>query len=156
MNVRTALSGQTPQRTGTAASPGITRQCDSVNPVYYGQTMPGTAEYNMVVHVGYFRPKTSGTYTITLTGEDEAAYIWYGSTAVSGWTNANANAIGTNYTPGTVTITATAGTVYPFRLVFVNAQGCAIFNFAMTDPSGASATDQLYHGCGVTPAIAWQ
>jgi hypothetical protein len=76
------------------------------------------------LYTGYFRAPVTDTYTFTLQSDD-ACYVWLGATALSGYTKANAlvKAGGPhpiNYPAQTNTISLTAGTYYPIRVIYGN------------------------------------
>jgi len=93
-----------------------------------------------------------------VTGVDDLAMIWIGSNAQSGWTRSNANIVAA-YTSGpgngTYSFNATQGSYTPFRIVFGQAQGGAIFLMSITNPTGATVAtasttfsqDIVQYGC---------
>ncbi|KAF2993347.1 hypothetical protein E8E13_000434 [Curvularia kusanoi] len=88
-----------------------------------------------IIFRGYFAANVTGTWTFTFANPDEAAYMWLGPNAVSTWSKANANLFGSlNGAIGTYTISLTAGTLYPIRMVMANAGGAMSFTLQTTDP----------------------
>jgi hypothetical protein len=84
--------------------------------------------------VGYYKPATTGTVSLTVTtaytefltnygvynwggNGNSISYLWLGSTAVSGYTTGNANAVSNNNT-GTYSPSVVAGIYYPIRLLW--------------------------------------
>jgi hypothetical protein len=112
-----------------------------VTPSIYGQSLPAThSDYFILNHQGYFVPQEAGTYTFSARGDDNIQ-LWLGAKAVSAWSRDNADwqadAISMYAGVQTFQYTVTqAGAYIPFRVVFVNAQGCARFYLSITSPSG--------------------
>lgn len=84
--------------------------------------------------LGYFLPATTETYTF-YTSSDDASYVWVGSTALSGFTTANAivnngGAHGVTERSGTVSLTA--GVYYPIRIQFGEAGGGDALSFSFS------------------------
>lgn len=92
----------------------------------------GQVSYNYT-WIGYFKPAATGTVNLGVnvtyneqpsiwgSGSNNQAYLWFGTTAISGYTtgNANASATASTYSPsitGTYSPSVVAGNYYPIRL----------------------------------------
>lgn len=118
---------------------------------------------------GYLYAPTNGTYTFNVTGVDDLVLIWLGTNAYSGWTRANANEIvAYNQTAGhaglgVFTYTMTAASYNPFRIVFAQGQGAAVFSISIKSPDSTVLLDSktssspyvLTHSCDNTTAPAY-
>lgn len=93
--------------------------------------------------IGYFKPTTTETYTF-YTSSDDASYMWIGSNAQTGFTQANATvdnrgAHGDEERAGTISLTA--GTYYPIRIQFGEAGGGDVLTFNYSTPNIAKTTN---------------
>ncbi|MCJ1442278.1 MAG: hypothetical protein MMC23_002771 [Stictis urceolatum] len=108
----------------------------------YNSTTAVPGDYFAINHVGYLYTCKAGSYNFFLNEINDAAYFWWGDTAYSGYTLANANATGirtiTGYpvpadlsfnTPNLV-----AGSITPFRIIFAQADAVAAFSLNVYDP----------------------
>ncbi|KAH7309042.1 GLEYA domain-containing protein [Stachybotrys elegans] len=159
-SVQEVLRDQAPGTTGSSRTIGIGTQCSGTRSLY-DMEMTGDATYMVLQHIGYFRPALSGTYTFAFSGVDDAVFLWLGNNAVSGFSNGeagNANLDINFYDPGrsgSFSGDFVAGTYWPYRILYVNAQGCGAFDFTLTDPEGvvvvsnsvSNQRDELTQGC---------
>ncbi|KAL7912505.1 GLEYA domain-containing protein [Trichoderma velutinum] len=118
---------------------GISFQ-DSAPKSVYGS--PPLSESDFVLnHRGYIYARETGTYTFTLNLVDDAAYIWVGPEAYSGWTGANADAkavYSDGPATGTYTVNLREGRYYPFRIVYGQGPRIAEFDIKVTAPDGST------------------
>lgn len=128
------------------------------------------ATYFTLGQRGYLYAEQTGNITFTIGGVDDWLGIWLGQNAYSGWTKQNANfQVGYVTGPGTGTfkyLVSQPKTYIPFRMVFGQAQGAAVFNVTIANPDGtyiATPTtgygkDIVQYGCGndyqLAPAFA--
>ncbi|KAM4063646.1 GLEYA motif domain-containing protein [Hirsutella rhossiliensis] len=139
-NVNVFLQGQTPAITGTTRSFGLIKSDSRCNnpAIVYGHNV-GSREYSVVQHVGYFHPSKKGTYTFNPYETDEAVYIWLGEKAKSGFTKNNVDIArnwGQTLTAPLQYYVKNAGDYIPFRMLWVNAEGCSGFSLIVNDPEG--------------------
>ncbi|KAK4066059.1 uncharacterized protein Triagg1_8368 [Trichoderma aggressivum f. europaeum] len=103
---------------------------------------PPLSESDFVLnHHGYIYARQTGTYTFTLNQVDDAAYIWIGPEAYSGWTGANADlkAVYNNGpATGTYTVNFREGQYYPFRIVYGQGPRIAEFDITVSAPDGTT------------------
>ncbi|KLU90832.1 hypothetical protein MAPG_09358 [Magnaporthiopsis poae ATCC 64411] len=139
------IKGLTPFSTGTSkritfgATPNGGPGCNGGNAFVDGvEQAPGSHnDYAVLQHRGYIMADQTGIYKATA-GADEMVLGWFGASAVSGWTTANAQLkAGYGFGTSQYTFTATAGDVIPFRVLFVNAQGCYYLGFTLTRPDNS-------------------
>ncbi|PNP54655.1 hypothetical protein THARTR1_05212 [Trichoderma harzianum] len=118
---------------------GISFQ-DSAPKSIYGS--PPLSESDFVLnHRGYIYARQTGTYTFTLNLLDDAAYIWIGPEAYSGWTGANADARAVyNNGPATETYTVNLqeGQYYPFRIIYDQGPRITEFDITVSAPDGST------------------
>ena len=122
--------------------------------------VPGfVADYFALGQKGYIYAEQTGNYNFTIAGVDDWLGIWLGPNAQSGWTKQNTNfQVGyvSSAGKGSFTYAATKGQYIPFRMVFGQAQGAAVFNVSLTAPNGALVagpttsytSDVVQFGCG--------
>ncbi|KAI8110843.1 hypothetical protein M9434_004417 [Picochlorum sp. BPE23] len=93
--------------------------------------------------LGYFRAPTTGSYTF-YTNSDDASYLWIGSSAIQGYTTANA-LINNGGTHGMrevgKAISLDQGTVYRLRIQFGENTGGDNMIVSVTPPGGTETTD---------------
>ena len=93
--------------------------------------------------LGYFKPTTTETYTF-FTSSDDASYVWVGSTAISGFTTANA-VVNNGGLHGSIekfgSIALTAGTYYPIRIQFGELSGGDVMTFNYSTPTITKTTN---------------
>ncbi|EGP86091.1 Ca2+-modulated nonselective cation channel polycystin, partial [Zymoseptoria tritici IPO323] len=116
------------------------------NVTFYNSPTPYSCQQFSLNHRGYFYIYATGVWTFTATLVDDAFIFWGGWFARKGWTKANSDisswfTYGPGNGRGSVSLTLTAGTYLPVRVVFGQAVGGAGFNLNITDPSGAVALD---------------
>lgn len=108
--------------------------------VYTANTSQGTFS---ATWVGYFYAPTTGTYTFTITSDD-AAYLWVGSAATTGYTTANAT-INNGGSHGMVAVSGTAsltaGTLTPLRIQYGNGGGGYDFTMSFSGPGIGTTTN---------------
>jgi hypothetical protein len=101
------------------------------------------------IAIGYFNPPTTGTYTF-FTSSDDYSGVWVGdvASAASGRTSSNAtvsNGLGSTAGQGNTkrsgTISLTAGTSYPIRIVHEEATGGDNLTFSWSGPGITETTD---------------
>ncbi|KAL6793278.1 GLEYA domain-containing protein [Trichoderma sp. SZMC 28013] len=118
---------------------GISFQDSAPKSVYGSPPLP---ESDFVLnHHGYIYARQTGTYTFTLNLVDDAAYIWIGPEAYSGWTGANADlkAVYNNGpATGTYTVDLQEGQYYPFRIVYGQGPRIAEFDITVSAPDGTT------------------
>ncbi|KAG9943102.1 glycoside hydrolase, partial [Aureobasidium melanogenum] len=90
----------------------------------YGSSRPFDHEKMILNHRGYFFAPTSGDYTFSIPTVDDAAFFWLGDVAYSGFNEFNYLLLD-NQADGTqnATVTLTAGSYYPIRLIYGNVGG---------------------------------
>lgn len=146
--------------TGTAIGPGVS------NGYYYNSTIDGIGGLDsacqsdtttwmtpggypnpggyrctgiILNHRGYLFAASTGTYVFNFTRIDEVIYMWYGSNALQGWTQDNANGaffISSPGTQGAVSVSAFAGQYVPIRIYWGNTGGPGAFAITITRPDG--------------------
>ncbi|KAM0486350.1 hypothetical protein ACHAPX_001056 [Trichoderma viride] len=118
---------------------GISFQ-DGADKSIYGS--PPLPESNFVLnHRGYIYARQTGTYTFTLNKVDDAAFVWVGAAAFSGWTAANANLkVVYNNGPaqGTYSVNLQEGRYYPFRIFYGQGPRIAEFDVNVKAPDGTT------------------
>jgi hypothetical protein len=107
----------------------------------------GIGELYGFIAIGYFRPPTTGTYTI-YTSSDDGSGVWIGSLALPEATRTSANAtlnnglgIGQGNTKRSATISLTGGTTYPIRIVMEEGGGGDNLTFSWSGPGITETTD---------------
>ncbi|KAL7792081.1 GLEYA domain-containing protein [Trichoderma ceciliae] len=118
---------------------GISFQDSAPKSIYGSPPLP---ESNFILnHRGYIYARQTGTYTFTLNQVDDAAFIWVGSEAYSGWTGGNADAkalYNNGPAKGTYTINLREGRYYAFRIIYGQGPRIAEFDITVTAPDGTS------------------
>lgn len=99
------------------------------------------------IAIGYFRPPTTGTYTI-YTSSDDGSGVWIGTLALEGQTRTSANAtlnnglgLGQGNTKRSATISLTGGVTYPIRIVHEEGTGGDNLTFSWAGPGISETTD---------------
>jgi hypothetical protein len=101
------------------------------------------------IAIGYFKPPTTGTYTF-YTSSDDYSGVWIGSDALPGATRTTSNAVVNNGMGGSSgqantkrsgTISLTANTYYPIRIVHEEGSGGDNLTFSWSGPSISETTD---------------
>jgi hypothetical protein len=93
------------------------------------------------IYRGYFAANITGSWTFTYSYPDDIAYMWLGTTAISTWTKANANLVGSySGNVATYTVSLTAGTLYPIRMVLGHTTYSVTFTLQTLDPLGTTRT----------------
>ena len=91
--------------------------------------------------VGYFRPTESGVHTF-YTVSDDCSFVWLGTTALSGYTTANALVNNAGAHPQQMrsgnTAYLVAGTYYPIRIQFGESGGGQIMKMYFKTPAGVT------------------
>ncbi|KAF5532664.1 cell surface glycoprotein, partial [Fusarium mexicanum] len=169
-NPELSIQGQTPARSGITTQLGFSTQ--SLNPSIYGVNLGQTDfQFSVVNHFGYFYPRITGNYTLSLSQVDDAVAVWVGESAVSGYTSSNAiltasslyTATGPNGGSSSLvgSFTANSCQIIPFRLLYTNAQSSGNFVFTMVDPLGqvvvsstqSVSNNQLVNNCWFTSSL---
>ena len=135
---------------------GATTDTSSINAAT-GGVVPNDSSWvsYSVEWFGYFYATVSGTYTF-YTVSDDASYMWIGSTALSGYTTANAlinngGIHGAQEVSGTIALTA--GTFYPIRCQFGENLHGDNYTFSFAAPGIArtyNMTGYVFHSLGTT------
>ncbi|KAH0336202.1 glycoside hydrolase, partial [Aureobasidium melanogenum] len=115
----------TPNYTGvTNAIGGFAWNTYHQSSTIYGSSRPFDHEKMVLNHRGYFFAPTSGDYTFSIPTVDDAAFFWLGDVAYSGFNEFNYLLLD-NQADGTqnATVTLTAGSYYPIRLIYGNVGG---------------------------------
>lgn len=114
--------------------------------------------YRAIVFRGYFAANVTGTWTFTINNPDDIGFLWLGPNALTTWSEANANVVSRLLgTAGTYSVSLTAGTLTPIRMVFANGPGGMSYTLQTRDPLGtvrqstAGFFQQIY--CG--PNVRW-
>ena len=134
------FSTWTPNYTGT------TTDTSSINSST-GGIVPndGTFDNYSVEWFGYFKAPSNGIYTF-YTNTIGPSYVWFGTTAISGYTTSNALVNnGTDHLireRSGITTTLTAGTFYPIRCQFGDNTGTDSYQFSLTLPG---STTRIYN-----------
>ncbi|KAI1379298.1 GLEYA domain-containing protein [Hypoxylon crocopeplum] len=126
-------------KTQTSSISGVTNTIGGIRTAggqqisVYGNPQTFNGDYFVLNHRGYLFAVVSGTYTIQVTGADDAVFLWYGPNAYSGWTRANANLIVT-YGGGSpsIDVQLTQGDYLPIRIVYAQGQGLAAFEISVS------------------------
>jgi hypothetical protein len=101
------------------------------------------------IAIGYFKPPTTGTYTF-YTSSDDYSGVWIGSDALPGATRTTSNAVVNNGMGGSSgqantkrsgTISLTANTYYPIRIVHEEGSGGDNLTFSWAGPGISETTD---------------
>lgn len=98
-------------------------------------------------YLGYIKSDFTGTWTFSMSSDD-AAKLWIGDNAISGYTSGNALASSTFGSNGSGTYPMIAGYFYPLRLMFGNGGGPGSLNvtYAYTGQSATNNfTGKLYY-----------
>lgn len=129
-----------------------------------GTSVDGEVSYNYT-WIGYYKPSTTGNVTWGLStpyqelpsnwggGGYSLGYLWYGSTAITGFNADNATLTSNDSTTSTV-VSLTQGVYYPFRLnwqtnlpfdlgFFVNDYATSSFGF--TSNGSSTVTNLIYY-----------
>ncbi len=157
MSLRTTLSGQSPNMTGTTQTIGPAGRTCSIATIYGKQwSTTDKSEYFVLDHFAYWTPKSAGTYTFTLPATDDSVYVWLGDKALSGYSEKNADLYNGFSVPSrswTYTVTE-PGKPIPLRIMLVEAELCYRISFNLKDPSGkvilsdTVKADEQFNGCG--------
>ena len=126
----------TPNVTGITTVAGLINQQYTGSQRIYGSEQEWPTQYFALNHRGYIFAKMTGTYTFDAYGDD-IVLIWIGPDAYKGWTRKNAFEE-SNYGGGESVkkISLQQDEYYAFRVLYLNAQGIAIFNITVTAPDG--------------------
>ncbi|KAK5994193.1 hypothetical protein PT974_07636 [Cladobotryum mycophilum] len=134
--------GQAPVYEGVTDSIGGLNARGGVYLPIYGSTRTLYTDNMLLNHRGYIYAQQTGTYTFTISGVDDAVYIWIGPLAYAGWLGSNANSRAfynlSSGRPGvgTFTISLQEGEYYPVRIIFGQGNGGAVFQLSVTSPDG--------------------
>lgn len=107
-----------------------------VTALIYGSGPMLTQDF-AIQHRGYLYARQTGTYTFYNVVVGDAAWLWIGQTAYSGYTRANVALFDYAHSGAkSYTQTLTAGTYYPIRLLYANGQLNGNLQFNITAPNG--------------------
>jgi len=114
-----------------------------------GFAFAGTSQTSYM-WTGYFKPNTTGTWTIYTSGIDDSCAVWIGPTALTGYTWANADGKADLATVGasfSFTKTVIADTYYPMRVIYGNNPGVGQMALNWNSGSGGNASwaGKLYY-----------
>lgn len=115
------------------------------SPSFYGMT-PHNFQFFVLNHRGYVYASVSGTYTFTMGAIDDIAQFWIGPTAYQGYSRSNAVLTGVIHSTAaslTYSKVLAAGTYYPIRVIWANANGPYSFSFTIKNPSGVTIFGML-------------
>jgi hypothetical protein len=76
----------------------------------------------------------AGNYTFTINSADELLHFWWGDTAYSGWTRANAKTYVNS--GGSFSASLPGDRYIPLRIMWANAQGDFATSWTLTAPNG--------------------
>ncbi|KAH8669098.1 GLEYA domain-containing protein [Xylariales sp. PMI_506] len=140
----TVYKNQSPNAQGITFSADVNVNGDQQISVYGSSTTFNSA-YFVLDHRGYLFAPESGAYIINVSNVDDGFFLWYGPTAYSGWSRANANLFlsfqfsgaVTGPSSGSITINMIEGEYLPIRMMFVQGQlATASFQVSITAPDG--------------------
>lgn len=152
LNLTMALALQAPTKQGLSKRLGWGANCG--NPVLPDGSRTLERGFFIMQHVGYFKPKTAGTYKFSVPYADDSAFVWLGDKALKGWDQSNADVAswitpsGPGREPFSLTVT-TPGELIPFRVLMAEAMWCSRYSVVVTDPSNKpilGMTDAQYDG----------
>ncbi|KAK5996043.1 hypothetical protein PT974_04469 [Cladobotryum mycophilum] len=139
-----AYKGRSPTYTGVTSSIGGINSPGGQYLTIYGSSQTLYTSNFILNHRGYIYAQQTGTYTFSISGVDDAVYIWVGPFAYSGWLAANANTRVTydlthgHPGTGTFTINLSEGQYYPVRVIFAQGGGPAVFQLSVAAPDGTT------------------
>lgn len=96
---------------------------------------------------GYFYATYDGVYRFSLLNVDDAAMLWLGANAVSGWNASNSNlSVTFDYDRyaggiGSVSVYINGGTYLPVRVAWWQGGGPGSLSWTITHPNGAVVVD---------------
>jgi GLEYA domain len=103
--------------------------------------------------IGYFRPSFTGSNTLSLvtgqgaTGSSTVGRLWLGPTAVTGFTDGNANIIASGNTTGSTNFDLGVGIYYPIRIrwngTYTNFSASGSITFQANGSS--NVTDRIFY-----------
>lgn len=166
VNIKTALEGVTPSKTGTTIlNAWDSSKTSNTEPVkIFGVSGPdGTDALNSCTAVaqrGYIKVEDAGSYTLSIDVPDDLMYVWFGSQALSGTFKASNAQIGSR--PGdfdsveSYTLIVTDPSLYiPFRSLYSNNGGSGAFR--LTFDGGSLPLVSGCSGPGAPPSLSpWQ
>jgi hypothetical protein len=126
----------TPNFTGSTQDIFVSTPFAPTSTTIYGSGPFNTSSF-AIQHRTYFYARQSGTYEFYNLLVDDAAWLWIGSSAYSGYQKTNE--VLYNYVHAgakNATYTFTAGNYYPIRLLFANGQETGFLKFNITAPNG--------------------
>ncbi|KAF3055547.1 hypothetical protein GL218_07220 [Daldinia childiae] len=111
---------------------------------FYGSPVELNSTYFALNHQAYLYACEGGTWQFDITDVDDVVFAWIGETAVSGWTDENADAKAVwsfarndnRHGSASVRKDLEGDRFYPLRFVFANGQRYGLFNLTITSPSG--------------------
>jgi hypothetical protein len=134
------FNGRTPNNTGTVTN------FTSLSTTTNGLKADGATDVYSIQWFGFFYATLSGSWTF-YTVSDDASYLWFGDTAISGYTTGNAlvnngGRHGMQERSGTINLVA--NTYYPIRIQQGNGGGPSGMTVSFTPPGGF----RIYNGTG--------
>ncbi|KAF3009213.1 hypothetical protein E8E14_007544 [Neopestalotiopsis sp. 37M] len=134
-----AISSMTPLATGVAQNGIGNFYANEGTTLTYleGSSVSLSGIRFVLGYTGYIYATTTGTYTFYAFGVDDEFWMWWGSTAYSGWNSSNYNIDQKLYAGyKTATITLTQGTYLPLRILYRQDTGPGYFGINLYDPYG--------------------
>ena len=136
---RTTYTGYFADNPAFFATATVSSAAVNLSPI--GDGDPGFEPFSVQL-LGYFKPTTTETHTFFLTSDD-ASFMWLGSTAVTGFTTANAF-INNGGVHGSEEVSAsialTAGVYYPIRIQMGDQSGGDVLELNYSTPTIVKTT----------------
>ena len=136
---RTTYTGYFADDPAWFATATVSSAAVNLSPI--GDGDPGFEPFSVQL-LGYFKPTTTETHTFFLTSDD-ASFMWLGSTAVTGFTTANAF-INNGGVHGSEEVSAsialTAGVYYPIRIQMGDQGGGDVLELNYSTPTIVKTT----------------
>ena len=104
-------------------------------------TIPNQPTNTSEQYLGYIKADFTGTWTFAMSSDD-AAKLWIGDNAISGYTSGNALVSSTAGNDGSGTINFVSGYFYPVRLMYGNGGGPGSLNVTYAH-TGQTATNNF-------------
>ena len=104
-------------------------------------TIPSQPTNTSEQYLGYIKADFTGTWTFAMSSDD-AAKLWIGDNAISGYTSGNALVSSTAGNDGSGTINFVSGYFYPVRLMYGNGGGPGSLNVTYAH-TGQTATNNF-------------
>ncbi|KAI9650011.1 hypothetical protein NHQ30_000024 [Ciborinia camelliae] len=134
----TTFNGKNPIYNGTSTQTGFPNTAPGSNATLYPGAPSRSVEQLAIVHTGFVYARKAGTYTFTITDSNDIVMGWIGSNAYSAYSANNTDLLtayfGISGAVMTVSRTLTAGQFLPFRVLYANGVGNAVFGFTIQGP----------------------